>query len=84
MGFTYINQMKFSKKLYYALVEKYDVEFMEVEKNLLMYFRRADETEIDEEFLTEVDTNLVKFTEIINKVEKFKEFLKFNNIEYGN
>jgi len=25
----------------------------------------------------------VKFTEIINKVEKFKEFLKFNNIEYG-
>jgi hypothetical protein len=76
--------MKFSKKLYYALVEKYDVEFMEVEKNLLMYFRRADETEIDEEFLTEVDTNLVKFTEIINKVEKFKEFLKFNNIEYGN
>ena len=83
MGFTYINQMKFSKKLYDALVEKYDVEFMEVEKNLLMYFRRADETEIDEEFLTEVDTNLVKFTEIINKVEKFKEFLKFNNIEYG-
>jgi hypothetical protein len=76
--------MKFSKKLYDALVEKYDVEFMEVEKNLLMYFRRADETEIDEEFLTEVDTNLVKFTEIINKVEKFKEFLKFNNIEYGN
>jgi hypothetical protein len=75
--------MKFSKKLYDALVEKYDVEFMEVEKNLLMYFRRADETEIDEEFLTEVDTNLVKFTEIINKVEKFKEFLKFNNIEYG-
>jgi hypothetical protein len=75
--------MEFSSELYKALVEKYDVEFMEVEKNLLMYFRRADETEIDEEFLTEVDTNLVKFTEIINKVEKFKEFLKFNNIEYG-
>ncbi len=81
MGFTYITQMEFSSELYKALVEKYDADFMEVEKNLLIYFRSPEGTEINDEFITEVDTYLENFTKLINKVEKLKDFLKFNNIE---
>ncbi len=72
-----------SEKLYLALMEKYELELLESEKTLLMYFRNPID-EIQENDLNEIDVYLNKFSNIILKAEKLKEFLKYNNIEYGN
>ena len=72
-----------SEKLYLALMEKYELELLESEKTLLMYFRNPID-EVQENDLNEIDVYLNKFSNIILKAEKLKEFLKYNNIEYGN
>ncbi len=64
-------------------MEKYELELLESEKTLLMYFRNPID-EVQENDLNEIDVYLNKFSNIILKAEKLKEFLKYNNIEYGN
>jgi hypothetical protein len=73
--------MNTTKNLFDSLMEKYELELLDSEKTLLMYFRKSINIEITDEFLTEVDECLKKFYEIIVKAEKLKEFIKYNNIE---
>jgi hypothetical protein len=75
--------MNNSEKLYSALMEKYELELLETEKTLLMFFRKQTD-EIQEDYLNEIDVYLNTFSNTILKVEKLKEFIKYNNIEYGN
>jgi len=80
MGFfnTFMNN---SEKLYLALMEKYELELLENEKTLLMYFRNSINIDITDDYLVEVDEYVKKFSETIIKAEKLKEFIKYNNIE---
>jgi hypothetical protein len=72
--------MNTTKNLFDYLMEKYELELLDSEKTLLMYFRKSINIEITDEFLTEVDEYIKKFSETIIKAEKLKEFVKYNNI----
>ena len=75
------NKMKIRKLMYDSLTKKYESEIAEAEATLMVYMENAVGIGEHPQHLEEMDKFVEKLANATDKLEKLKEFYKYN---YGN